>query len=182
MEGGEKPVLYARQHNEAPVATLEDLRIRALSEAWLDGVPSDEEIRRQLWYGYLDRIQVEDSAEGFFQLALLYLLGDRFCLLWHEFYGEVFVICSDEGLRSVLERQKERKNETPSPDRLECLKQMDLRPRVALGQTNVQVSVITYRPFGGIDHDSIWFSREPPHRILRHASTNLLEQSQPFLF
>ena len=63
-----------------------------------------------LWvrFGCLAKIHAEDSPEGFFQLAALRLLGDRFQLSWHEYYNEIFLVGSQPGRETLLQRKLQR--------------------------------------------------------------------------
>ena len=79
--------MYARPEAQEPFKT----------EAELEAAPET---------GYLDYVQTDGSEEGFFQLALLTLMGDQFYLWWHANYNDQQIMASPNASR------------TPSPERI----------------------------------------------------------------
>ena len=51
-----------------------------------------------------------------------------------------------------------------------------------MGKSQVDVDVITYAPFRGLDRRHLEIARTYPHRIPAHATTNLLHHFQSFAF
>ena len=75
-----------------------------------------------------------------------------------------------------------RKTTAPPPKFIAAAKEIDFAPRVRMGERQVDVDVIAYAPFRGIDRHHLEMSRTYPHRILTRATTNLLHHSQRFVF
>ena len=173
------PVLYARRSDAAPFpdhATYEAQATNAL--------PAGAEAREFLRYGYLEKIEVEDSPRGYFQLAVLRLLGDRFQLFWHEFYNEIHLVCSAAGWKERLkfERQRGEPYRAPPRDFVAAAKKLNFAPQVRLADDRAEVAVTTYSPFGGLTRHEFAFARTAPHRLLKQEATPLVLLEQHFVF
>ena len=180
---GGLPVLYMRESGAVPFADYGAYAAQATNAA-ANGVPPAGDAKESLRFGYLEKIHAENSPEGFFQLAALRLLGDRFHLSWHEYYNEIFLVGSRPGWEALLRREQRRGKpyDPPPPKFIAAAKKIDFAPRVRMGERQVDVDVIAYAPFRGIDRHHLEMSRTYPHRILAHATTNLLRHSQRFVF
>lgn len=170
---GGHPVLYLREQDAPPFEDVEALEKSA--------PPTDRGNRPA---NRLERIRAEDSPAGFFQLVALHLLGDRFCLFWHEYYNEIALVCSPAGWQAILRREQDRGEPytPPPPDFIASAAKLDFTPQVQMGPDQVAVSVVTYCPFGGLERRHFEIARPFPHRILTASSTHLLRHSQRFVF
>lgn len=179
---GGYPVLYARSGDAAPFADYTAYAGFPANAREPPSVTAGD--RARLRYGYLEKIRAEDSPEGFFQLAVLRLLGDRFCLNWHEYYNEIALVCSQPGWQAVLRREQQRGEPyTPPPAGfIAAAEKLDFTPGIQMNDQQVDVAVTTYCPFRGLERCRFEFSRPFPHRILNQSKTNLLQHSQGFLF
>lgn len=179
---GGYPVLYLRKTEETPFA---DYAAYAGFPANAREPPSvTAEDQERLRYGYLDQIRAADSPEGFFQLVVLRLLGDRFSLFWHEYYNEIALVCSQPGWQAVLRREQQRGEPYAPPPAafIEAAGKLDFSPSIQLTDAQVNVDVTTYCPFRGLERCHFELSRPFPHRILTQSKTTLLSHSQGFLF
>ena len=170
---GGHPVLYLRAPDAPPFADFDAFDKATLPEA-----------RNNQPFNYLEQIHAADSHAGFFQLVVLRLLGDRFCLFWHEYYNEIALVCSPAGWQAILQRERNRGKPytPPPPDFITAAEKLDFAPRIQMDQDQVTVDVITYCPFRGLERRHFEISRPFPHRIQATASTNLLSLSQRFVF
>jgi hypothetical protein len=177
------PVLYVRPSETAPFADFETYAAQT-TNAPLETISPQSDVNQRLRFGYLEKLQVEDSPEGFFQLVVLRLLGDRFYMYWHEFYNEVFLVCSKPGWEALLQSEKQRGEPyaPPPPEFIAAAEKLDFTPHIQFKDEQVEVTVTTYSPFGGLDLHSFAISRPYPHRILTHSQTNLLKHTQRFVF
>jgi len=175
---GGLPVLYIRKIDDAPYVSFEDYVSHASNASNMlyanNGV----------FFRYLDKIRIDDTPQGFFQFAVLRLLGDRFYLYWHEFYRETFIVCSKQGWKALLQHENARGGvyAPPSAKFVAAAYNLDFYPHIRLGDKKVEINVTTYSPFEGLDLHYFEISREYPHTILTHAHTNLLSHTQPFVF
>ncbi|MGD9782478.1 MAG: hypothetical protein AB7V14_10050 [Kiritimatiellia bacterium] len=176
---GGYPVLYARAADAAPIADFVAYAAQATND-----LPANADARDFLRYGYLEKIQAEDSPKGFFQLAVLRLLGDRFQLYWHEYYNEIHLVCSRDGWEKRLARERERGKPYEAPPKAfaAAAKKLDFAPRIRMADDRVDVGVVAYRPFGGLVRYDFTFSRTYPHRLLKQSRTVLREHKQRFAF
>lgn len=180
---GGLPVLYAREASAGPFTSFDKYAARATNVPPTE-VSSASAVGEGLQFGYVKRLRVEDSPEGYFQLVVLRLLGDRFHMFWHEYYNETFLVCSKSAWESLLQREKKRGDpyDPPPPSFIAAADKLDFTPRVQIGKEQTEVKVTTYSPFGGLNLHSFVIARQFPHRILRHTETNLLEHTQEFVF
>ena len=176
---GGYPVLYARAAGAAPFANFE-----AYGAQSTNGLTADTDGRDFLRYGYIEKIQAEDSPKGFFQLAVLRLLGDRFQLFWHEYYNEIHPVCSRDGWEKRLAQERERGKpyEAPSKTFAAAARKLDFAPSIRMGDDRVDMGVVAYCPFEGLVRYDFAFSRTYPHRLLKQSRTVLLEHRQRFVF
>ena len=56
---------------------------------------------------YLNHIQVDGTAEGYYELAVLSIMGTQFYLYWHAAYHDREVVSSRERLEGIIERLNE---------------------------------------------------------------------------
>lgn len=180
---GGLPVLYARKTDAQPYISLEHY-VALSTNASLGKAPGALRADEPFFFGYLDKIHVKNTREGFFQLVVLRLLGDRFHLFWHEYYRETFLVCSKQGWESLLQREKERGEpyQPPPAEFVAAAQKIDFMPRIRMGEQKVEVNVTTYGPFEGISLHYFAIAREYPHRILKHTQTNILRGTQGFQF
>ena len=179
---GGYPVLYARTSDAQPFANFAAYAGFPANTREPPSVTAAD--RERLRYGYLEKIRAADSPAGFFQLAVLRLLGDRFLLNWHEYYNEIALICSSPGWQAVLRREQQRGEPyaPPPADFIAAAEKLDFAPVIQITDTQVDVDVTTYCPFRGLERCHFEISRPFPHRILTQSATNLLQHSQRFLF
>jgi hypothetical protein len=180
---GGTPVLYARPIGSRPFTNISEYVSSFIK------VPGNIEQHiaaeyDNVLYRYLDRVHVEDSPRGFFQFAVLRLIGDRFLLHWHELYNETIMVCSKEGWEALVQEEKTRGDSytPPPPEFIAAAQKIDFSPRIRKGSERVEVNVVTYNPFNGLDLHYLVIDRRFPHRIINHAQRNLLRHSQNFVF
>lgn len=180
---GGLPVLYARETKASPFTSFEKYAVYATNPPPTE-VSSAASGGERFQFGYVDRLRVEDSPEGYFQLVVLRLLGNRFHMFWHEYYNETFLVCSKSAWESLLQREKKRGDpyDPPPPSFTAAADKLDFTPRVQIGKEKAEVKVTTYSPFRGLNLYSFVIARQFPHRILRHTETNLLNHTQGFVF
>lgn len=181
---GGLPVLYARKMDAPPYASFENY-VDLSTNASFDKTQRKLSANESFFYGYLDKIHVKDTPEGFFQFVVLRLLGDRFLLFDHEYYRETFLVCSKQGWEARLRCEMEREEEfydPPPNDFITAANQKDFSPRILMYAQKVEVNVTTYSPFEGLDLHYFLISREYPHTILNQTKKNLLRHGQMFHF
>jgi len=144
------PILYARRESDS----------------------LDTQSRR---YEYLDHIQTDGSADGFFQFVVFKLLADRFYLFWHAVLGDVTIICTREALEELLSH-----NKLPA-DVQQAARALPLEPIVEFDGDKVIVTVVTFSGWGrgGFKRQAFTITRNFPHKILQEESETLVPYEGP---
>lgn len=153
---------------------------------WLDGCPiiymSDgEDLDYIDWesfakYDLVNYFEVEDSPEGYFQLIVYKIIGQRFALYWHSNYGEVHIVCTAERLNKIYELMGKRLGKRKVDDPL--VYERDYTPKFAINKDSCTISVYTFSPFGGlllntfsVKRSSPYYSFWPFDNLYRHDYT-----------
>jgi hypothetical protein len=178
---GGRPILYARQTDAPPYANVENYV--GLSTDSPCHLTEKRLVQNEaFFFGYLGKIQVEESVRGFFQFVVLRLLGDRFHLCWHELYNDIAMVCSKRGWHILLEEGEGKRFEHLASGFKTAAEELDFLPFVRMGHTEVKVGVFTFCQFGGIDLHHFAISRQFPHKILGYDRETVVHHSAPFLF
>jgi hypothetical protein len=152
--GGE-PVLYSRRSVDPPYGTF--------AEYNQTGHARDSE-------SYLDHVEADGTPLGFFQYALLKIMGGQFYLSWHALYNDYTIACNSSEVDAVIKRYGEGRpldapeNITKSINRASL---MDFSPRVELDKGQARVSVVVFSKWEGFTRKNLTINREFPHKILR---------------
>lgn len=165
MEGG--PDIYAREVDQTPYLTYSEY------------VDAEGNISPQeSWTRVMDRIQVDDTAEGFFEFVVLRTMGGQFYLFWHALYNDATIICDRTGLKAALTIIDEYVIPLSSDDKRK-VRSLDFQPVVAFKNNTVVVKVVIFTKWSGFIQESYTISRDFPHRILEVESKTLVELRLP---
>lgn len=164
--GGE-PLLYARPVDQPPYRTAAEY-----GEA--EGHWSLPETR------YLDHVQVDGTAGGFFQFVVLHAMGSQFYQYWHAAYNDTIIVCDRAGLEALLSPSGP-SGRLPLDLREKALT-LDLKPVVELEEDLVLVRVLTFTKWGGFKEKRFTIRREFPHEILQIEEQTLIEYDCGFTF
>lgn len=155
-------VLYARLTDQA--------RDLAEQEFW------DETARtewQEYWYHYLDHVQIDDTAEGFFQFVVLRVMGNQFHLVGHSEQFDDMVICDQTGLQVALIMPDSVGQVPPQSVRKEA-KKLDLNPIIEFGEETVVVRLVVFTKWGGFEQHQYEISRNFPHHIISEMVETLV--------
>ena len=175
--GGE-PVIYAREIDQAPYLTYS-----AYKDAGGDiDIPLRRSQRRAMEY-----IQVDGTAEGFFELIVFLIMGNQFYRYWHANYNDTIIICDYTGLEKVLAGMEAAVDMSgkhfswPSGVKRKARK-LDLQPVIEFKNDTVVVEVVTFTRWGGFIQKSYTISRDFPHSILEEKSKTLVKYEIDIVF
>jgi hypothetical protein len=143
--GDGAPYLYARRGDEPGFATYS-----AYQEASAES--------------YLSHIQVDGTAEGYYELAVLSIMGGQFYLAWHFGYNDWEVVGSQERVEEIIEML----NEEYSPltkEQVEGALQLDVTPSVTFEGNKVRVQVLVFTKWGGFYERVFTIDRDFPHQM-----------------
>jgi len=156
---GAHPVLYARRAAEPPFENHSAYLAARGEEAPL---------------AYLEHVQVDGSAEGFFQLAVLRLLGEQFYLWWHAVMNDTAIITTQASLQA--HRQVVGGNCTePFDSVLAGASRLALEPRVRFEGDLVSVSIHASSGYSGLQNKTFSISRDFPHTIFEETTETVVE-------
>jgi len=151
---GGAPVLYARATDQPPYS-------------------SESALPRTL-PPYLDSIHAEDSIEGFYQLALLRVLGGQFYLYWHAGYNDRQVLVTPAAITALLEAGDGFEQAFPHDMHREA-QNLNPTPQVVLNETTVTVTLLTFTNWGGFEQYTVTFQRAFPHTRIEETIKTLVE-------
>lgn len=162
------PVLYARNEGAAPFESYASLS-NSMPGAEAKGLITN------MWskgFGYyLDSIHTDGSQEGYFQLIVLYLMGDQFFGLWHDGYHDELIVCHKSGLDALFKKDDANVNQghmdklMPDEIRHSACK-LQLAPTVRIKDDTVLVAVTIFTKWGGFQRRTYAMRRYPPHSII----------------
>ncbi len=172
------PVLYARPQDQPAYRTCSALFAEADSDGGEGG-----EVASDPWRAYLNRVQVDGTAEGFFELAVLDVMGGQFYLYWHAGYNDKQVLCDQAALEGIVSDFAE---DGPSlaftPEQRKAALALDARPRIEIGTDTVTVRVVTFGKWGGFEERVYTVERAAPNRIVGEERTNLVDYNCGIMF
>lgn len=157
-EMGAHPVLYARLASDPPFET------HSAYIAARDEPPQ----------AYLDHVQVDGSAAGFFQLLVLRQMGEQFYLWWHATMNDTAIMTGQPSL--LAHRQAVEANcDEPFDPVLAQASQLALEPRVSFEADQVLVTLHAFSGFSGLQRQTFSISRDFPHTIVEQSSELLID-------
>ena len=144
--GDGAPYLYARREGEPAFANYS-----AYQKAGVDD--------------YLSHIQVDGTAEGYYELALLSVMGGQFYLSQVFTYNDWIVVSSRERLEEIIKLINE--EYTPlTEEQVEAALQLDVTPRVKIGGGKVRVGILVFTKWGGFYERIYTIDRDFPHQMI----------------
>ena len=115
--------------------------------------------------GYLSHIQVDGTAEGYYELALLSIMGGQFYLSWHAGYNDWEVVSSQERLGAIIEGLNEKYNPL-TEEQVEAAFQLDVTPSVKFEGDKVLVRILVFTKWGGFYERVYTIDRDFPHLLI----------------
>jgi len=114
---------------------------------------------------YLRHIQVDGTAEGYYELAVLSIMGEQFYLSWHAEYNDWEVVSSRERLAAIIEWVNE-KYPPLTEEQVESALQLDVTPRVKFEGDKVRVRILVFTKWGGFYERIYTIDRNFPHHMI----------------
>lgn len=178
---GGDPVLYARKSFEAPYLNYSGY-LDATGAVVTSWPPSDEQMKRlkESRYGYLDHVRTDGTEAGFFELAVLRVMGAQFYLWWHANYNDARIICNKAGLDALLSKKPFGRDLRAQLG--EKAASLDLAPSVEFRDNHAIVKVVVFTKWGGFQRRTFTFNRKFPHRILDETRETLLRYDVGVMF
>jgi hypothetical protein len=164
---GGSPVLFTRPEDQSSPTTYAEYA------AALEAGDAEE--------GYLHRVQVDGSEEGFFQFVVLYEIGGQFYLFWHANYFDTVIICDPKGIEDIISRPDDFGNPFTRKQKREA-RAIDPAPVVKMGEDSVVVEVVMFSNWGGFVRGTYEISKSFPHTVLNSDYEVLVEYDCGIMF
>ncbi len=159
---GGYPLLYALPTDQEPYAT----------EADMPGAGEQS---------YLEYVELDDTAESYFQYVLLANYGSQFYLFWHANYNDTQILCNRADVNSIV-ADKSFGLSIPFMVRLRASLLHDLAPTVTFYEDTVEVRMITFTKWGGFYVETYTLERTSPTRILDVQQKNIIHYDCGIMF
>lgn len=140
------PYLYARPESEPPFA-----HYSAYQKTGAEN--------------YLSHVQVDGTAEGYYELVVLNIMGEQFYLSQHFLYDDWDVVSSREMVEAIIERLNEQYRPL-SEEQVEAALQLDVTPKVIFDEDKVRVQVLVFTKWGGFYERVYRIDRKFPHQMI----------------
>lgn len=146
---GAYPILYARPLDQPRFATEAEMAAAGGSA------------------NYLAAVQTDGSAQGYFELVALAIMGRQFYLDWHANYNDTRLVCNrQEAIEIARSLDGGFGRPMPPLSRLRVHFLSGVEPTVEIGEQTVQVRLVTFSRWGGFSRLTIPIERAFPHTIL----------------
>jgi hypothetical protein len=170
---GGYPVLYTLPVDQEPFATFADYK-EAASQ-------THPEVASYNYPSYLDQIVIDDTPEGYMQMAVLDVMGAQFYLFWHAGYNDFQIICDNESLETLV--ASENQFGQPLPEDVEAqARQIDVTPTVELDGDVARVQVIGFTNWGGFYRVTFTTSRAFPRDVYEIETENVVSYNCGVMF
>jgi hypothetical protein len=160
------PVLYTLPDGQPPFETFADYMafFRTFQRA-----------------SYLDRIVIDDTPEGYLQMAVLDVMGAQFYLHWHAGYNDFQVVCDDHMLNALL--GAETGFGSPIPDDVQQqARLLDLTPTIRLDDDTAHVEFTGFTKWGGFYRVTVVIDRSYPREVYDGSAENMVEYDCGVMF
>jgi hypothetical protein len=148
---GGYPVVYARLKDAAPFTEGSEYT------DWIFENFGEVKNRSEVYFNF---ILTDDTAEGYFELALLYMLNGKFYLVWHANYLDSEVIADISGFEALKQRLTGTGFGLTLPqDVVEKASKLDFTPVIELTEGKATVKLIYFTKWGGFIQATFTFSR-----------------------
>lgn len=174
---GGRPVIYARPADRPAFASYEEYATALEStEAGSQSVDHSND--------YLLHVRVDDTAEGYFELAMLRIMGDQFYLMWHAGYNDTTIVCDKESLEKAFSAVGASFTGVTVPGNVrKQAAKVDLRPTARLlDDGTATVRFITFSKWAGLVEIRYMVSRDFPHAEIAWDSRTLVEYDCGVMF
>lgn len=169
-ELGGLPLVYARKSSSAPFQSYSEL-LESFGED-MSGERSYGELRHK--YDYLEKIQIDQTPESYFEFVTLAFLGDQFYLFWHGLYNDSKILCDLTDIQYVEAEMESFELEFPREVK-DKIEQIDFRPTVIIDENSVTVRYVTFTKWGGFFENVYVMDKENPMQLLDVKFNPLIE-------
>lgn len=155
---GGYPLLYPRPVDQAPYASITDVR---------------EDLRSSDFHDYLD---VEDTQQGYFEYVVMDIMANQFYLSWHANYNDTEIVCNHDEVNNIISSVSTGNFGNPmsvvQQARARALR--NIEPSVSLSGEVATVQFITFTKWGGFYRETYTIDRSFPHTLVDVRQQNVV--------
>jgi len=166
---GGMPVLYARKLDDAPFTSADEL-VQSFGDDTKGG-----------GLKYLEKIQLDQSPESYFQFYQLVMTGSQFYLWWHANYNDSQLVCDASDLERITEEIAAWEIIDP-PDFPRSLYKADLAPAVLIAEGSVKIRYLAFTKWGGLIEFYCEVDPEQPQQLWNQQTKPLFEYDCGIMF
>lgn len=149
---GGYPALYSRGENDAPFSAYPQT---------VGDSPGD----------FMNHVQTDGSAEGFYEFVVLRVMANQFYLWWHANYNDTRIVASGETLDDIIAYAESSDfGQSMTDETRREAQALDLEPKVEFSGNAVTVTIITFTKWGGFSRETFTINRNFPHTPVGHDS------------
>jgi hypothetical protein len=155
---GGYPVLYARPVDQVPFASIANI---------------SENAEGQDFQAFLN---VEDTAEGYFDYVVMDIMANQFYLFWNANYNDAVIVCNRQQIYDIVAQVNSGDfgNVMDPVHQTQARTLRNIVPVVRLTEDLAFVEIVTFTKWGGFYRLSYTISREAPHKIMDVKQENIL--------
>jgi hypothetical protein len=169
---GGSPVLYARKVEAPAYRTYSEYERAVGTPAPGAGTGS-----------WLDRVQTDDTPEGFLELVGLRVMANQFYLYWHSGYNDARIVCNRAMVDAIVSSLEGGSfGQAMIPEQAAAARALDTTPRVELGDRQVVVEIVMFTRWGGFYRATFTLQRDFPHRFEKPGSQVLVPYDCGIMF
>lgn len=166
---GGYPILYARPADQVPYSTEADF-VQAMKQAGIEGIHDQ----------YTSYLQIEDTADGYYDYVVFKVMAAQFYLYWHADYNDKQIVCDSTALEALL-KQKRAGYGIPITANLQA-RLLKLEPVVTLQDETATVQVITFSNWKGFVQETWTINRVAPQGVFKIDSKVLIPYNCGIMF
>jgi hypothetical protein len=167
------PILYIRAADTAPFKSYAEYQ-----EATQQN-PKTKNDNSLIWFvkdtessSFGNKISVDGTKEGYFEYAMLQLVGNKFYLHGFTTGTDKRFVCDPSEVDNIITNLE--KTGALDNNFKKDARKLDLKPDVAISESEVTVSAVTFSPLEGFVRDTVNISRNYPNYIIGINSDELL--------
>lgn len=163
---GAYPILYARPEGQPPYASTQD-------------IPENTELA-----DFRDHLDIEDTAQGYFEYVMMDILAGQFYLVWHAYYNDTRIVCGRDAVNAIIAdvNAGDFGREFDLSQQAKARAMTNIEPAVQLTEDAAIVEVIVFTKWGGFYRQTYTIRRSFPHKIVDVKSENLVEYDCGIMF
>ncbi len=160
-ELGGLPLIYARKASSAPFQSYAEL-LKSFGEE-VAGERSYGPLQHE--YDYLERIELNETPESYFEFSALVLQANQFYLWWHGLYNDARIFCDSSDIQYVTTDLQSFHVEFPQ-DVKSRIEKIDFSPVVIIGDDEITVRMIVFTKWGGFYEYVYVLDKNNPTQLL----------------